>query len=172
MTDSTSPEQHRDRPHLIKSIRTGLQRFQIAVYLIAIIAMALIINFFTNLFGGGGGMVSLQDSTMTQTVTTDTPPEKKEKPVPATSSPVIEVLIENETLFLMNKVIDGQKEQTEISLGDLIKKTKQATGNSEGVKVRVLRKKSAKKVTRLQLQEALNKAIGAEAQRWPEELVD
>ncbi len=173
MTDPISPEQHRDRPQLIKSIRTGLQRFQIAVYLTAIVAMAIIINFFTNLFSGGGGegMISLQDPTVIQSVTTDTLPEKEEKQVPATPSPVIEVLIDDETLFLINSV-DGKKKQTEISLADLIEKAKQATGNSEGTKVRVLRKKSAKKVTRLQLQEALNKTIGAEAQRWPEELLD
>ncbi len=171
MTDPISPEQHRDRPRLIKSIRTGLQRFQIAVYLTAIVAMAIIINFFTNLFSGGGeGMISLQEPTVIQTVTTDTPP-KEEKPNPVTPSPVIEVLIENETLFLMSS-IDGEKKQTEISLADLIEKAKQATGNSEGTKVRVLRKKSAKKVIRLQLQEALNKAVGTEAQRWPEELID
>ncbi len=171
MTNPISPEQHRDRPRLIERIRKGTQRFQIAVYLITIVAMAMLINFFMNMFdGGGGGLVSLGPPNEQQVVSQDVVPEKveDEKKSP---TPVVEVLIDNETLLLV-RYVNGKQKQSEISLKELVEKAKRATGNRAGIKIRVLRKKSARKLTRTKLRKALDETIGTEAQKWPDALVD
>ena len=171
---TTPTEQHRDRPRLIKSIRKGLQRFQIAVYLIAILAMATFINFFMNMFGGsgsGGDLVSLNNTNNTkieQAISTEDP---EVETTPSAPAAVIEVLIDNETLLVLS-FNAGKQKQIPISQEELIKLVKQAPGNSEGTKVRVSRKSSARKLTRTKLRKALDAAIGTEAQRWPEKLVD
>ena len=166
MNTSLPPEQ-RDRPHLIHTIRKAAQRFQIAVYLIAIVGMAVLINSIMTGFGGSNGssesLISIDEPTSTVTVTEPKPID----PLTPQTTDVLQLLIEDEHYL----VAVGETYKS-ITLEEISQRIQTASGNSDGVKVIVQRKKSAREKAEQKLRELLDKLINTELQRWPAKLVE
>lgn len=146
---------------------------------VAVVAVVLT-AFFTGIipgFGGGSGTgdgtsTSLSAETGEETTTTETAGETTtpDPPLPTTvPQELVQVVVENDMYGL--QIPDGRYKV--VPMSEVVEAAKSATGNEDGIKIRILRKASAKVVAWSTLADELEKAgIARTAILIPKKLVD
>jgi hypothetical protein len=150
----------------------------------SVVVVAVVLStFFTGIIPGFGrgssdgtsatpvqAETSSEDSPEGEAAATESDPPKPVPPEPAGPPPeVVQVVVENDRIGL--QVADGRYKVAPVS--EVIETALKATGNEDGIKVRILRKASAKVVTWSMLRSELESSgIASSAILIPKKLVD
>jgi hypothetical protein len=149
-----------------------------------VVVAAVLATFFTGIIPGFGrgsssdgtsptpvqAETSSEDSPEGEAAATESDPPIPVPPEPAGPPPeVVQVVVENDRIGL--QLADGRYKVTGVD--EVIETALKATGNEDGIKVRILRKASAKVVTWSMLRSELeNSGIASSAILIPKKLVD
>lgn len=146
-----------------------------------ILAVGILAGWLSGLFTGFGrggtgdgtqANVGAANSTVSNTNPKQTKNEKKPAETVERPTDVVEVLIDDRE-YLVQQIIDGKSEYRSIDLARLVELAKNASGNDDGIRVRITRKTTSRVLAEKQLGEALAEAgLSKEAITWEEGTID